>query len=77
MKRSKKIYLKLEELLIKNGCITQEQSNIICRRGHRKEWVWKRHILDLCEFVIEHKQPNEDVKKILKKAIHYIKMENK
>ena len=77
MSKSKTVYLKLEKLLIASGCITQEQSNVICRRGHRKEWAWSRHVLDLCEFVIKHKSPGDEVRAILKKAIHYVKMENK
>lgn len=56
MKVSKWLYYMLETLLIEHKYITQLQSDTICRRGHRKERYWKRHIIDLCEFVLENRE---------------------
>ena len=74
MKNSKQLYAKLENLLITNELLTQAESNIICRRGTRKESYWGRHILDVCEFVLEYREPNNKVKELLERTIEGIKM---
>jgi hypothetical protein len=52
----KRLYDTISQKLIAEGLITQELSDTICRKGHRKENYWKRHILDLCEFVLEQRE---------------------
>lgn len=71
MKKSEFEYIKLEQLLINKGYITQNQSDVISRRGTRKETYWKRHILDLCSFVLEHKRVDSETETILQKAIQW------
>jgi hypothetical protein len=73
LKKSESKYIALEQVLISKGYITQVQSDVISRRGTRKEIYWKRHILDLCSFVLEHKRIDTDVEEILNEAIQWVK----
>lgn len=73
MKKSEFEYIKIEKLLISKGYITQVQSDVIARRGTRKETYWKRHILDLCLFVLENKRVDTDTKSVLNQAIKWAK----
>ena len=62
------LYSKLSKLCIQKGLLTQEQSDTICRKGHRKHWAMKRHILDLAKFVL-WKMDNDDVKDVALKEL--------
>lgn len=74
MKVSKWLYHILEILLIEHKHLTQLQSDIICRKGHRKERYWKRHIIDLCEFVLENREiENVYLIELLQKSIVWCK----
>lgn len=73
IRESEQLYHKLEKLLIAQGYITQAQSDIITRKGHRKYGYWKRHVIDLCYFVLEVKQPSIEIETILKNAIVWCK----
>ena len=70
-------YNKLSELCIQKGLLTQEQSDTICRKGHRKGWAMKRHILDLVHFVM-WKMDDGDIqdvalKELLEKVVLWCK----
>ena len=69
----RRLYYTLSSLLITKGYVTQEIVNIIARVGTRKEYIWKRHILDLCEFVIENRQIDDKTRLLLEKAIKLTK----
>jgi len=60
-------------MLVLQEIVTQAQCDTIARIGKRKEWAWKRHIIDLCEFVLEQKEINEKTKSILEKSIVWCK----
>ena len=68
MKNNQILYNKLSKLCIQKGLLTQAQSDTICRKGHRKEWAMKRHILDLAKFVL-WKMDNDDVKDVALKEL--------
>ena len=53
------LYSVLSERLVGYGVVTREQCDTISRKGHRKQRYWKRHIVDLCEFVLESMQRND------------------
>lgn len=46
------LYCSLEKICLAKKYITKEQSDTITRKGHRKHGLWKRHILDLSDFVL-------------------------
>lgn len=73
MRRAKTLYIQLEKLLVEKCYVAQSQSDTICRRGHRKEWAWKRHIIDLCEYVLESCVVDNETKEILEKSIQWAK----
>ena len=52
MVNPQRLYSTLSQYCIHKGLLTQKQSDTICRKDHRKEWAWKRHVIDLCEFVL-------------------------
>ena len=68
-----RLYYNLVKLLIVRGYITQKIADMIAREGTRKEYIWKRHILDLCEFVIENQQIDDKTRLLLEKAINLTK----
>ena len=72
--KAKLLYTRLEKMLIEKGYITLQASNIICRRGTRKEWIWKRHVLDLCEFVIDCREPDDKTKELLQRCAEWCKL---
>lgn len=61
MSKDKDLYYKIADVLIANGIITLSERDLISRVGNRKESYWKRHLLDLCEYSLEHKSI-EDVR---------------
>lgn len=69
------LYQRLERLCIAENLITQQQSDIITRKGHRKHGLWKRHILDLSEFVLwkieDRNFKNEQLVELLEKSIEW------
>lgn len=71
--KAERLYEKIEKVLIAKGLVTQNQCNVIARRGHRKEWAWKRHIRDLCDFVFEVRSIDYDTKEFLNKCIEWTK----
>lgn len=60
-------------MLVSKGIITQATSNMICRRGTRKENYWGRHLLDLCEFVLDNREVEDKVRNLLEKTIAHCK----
>ena len=68
----RRLYYTLSSLLISKGYITQEIVNTVARVGTRKEYIWKRHILDLCEFVLDQRQVDNEVKVLLEKCIQFV-----
>jgi hypothetical protein len=38
---------RLAAAAIRAGVLTEQERDIICRRGHRKQVYWARHLLDL------------------------------
>ena len=51
--------------LVEMGVVSQENCDIIARRGTRKEYLWNRHIIDLANFAIDqNKQREEPCKEI-------------
>lgn len=74
MSKFKLIYLKIEKLLIERGYITLSISNAICRRGQRKEWAWRRHVIDMCEFTLSQRGVEPEISDILIKCISLMKM---
>lgn len=73
MKKAELLYNQIEQVLMTNGYITQEVSDIISRKGSRKERLWKRHIIDLCEFVLNHRSIDDDTRTMLEKDIMWCK----
>ena len=71
--KAERLYEKLENILIAKGLITQDQCNLIARRGHRKESYWKRHVRDLCDFVLEVRKVDFETESLLKKSIEWAK----
>lgn len=67
-----RLYKSLAKLLIVKGYVTQEIVNTISRKGTRKEYIWKRHILDLCEFVLDNRQADNEVKILLEKCVKFV-----
>jgi hypothetical protein len=67
-----RLYQSLAKLLIVKGYVTQEIVNTIARKGTRKEYIWKRHILDLCDFVLDNRQVDNDVRILLEKCIKLV-----
>jgi len=69
----RKLYYALERLLINKGYLTLEISEMITRKGTRKEYVWGRHILDLCEFMLEHRNLDGQTEALLERCIRLTK----
>ena len=67
MNSSKALYRVIAKRLIRGGVITHKESDVVCRRGHRKERYWKRHLLDLCEYSIEKMDRNSSGNDSLRK----------
>ena len=59
MNSSKMLYGVITRRLVSAGVITRKESDMICRRGHRKERYWKRHLLDLCGYSIRKMDRND------------------
>ena len=54
----RELYEVIAQRLVGYGAVTREQCDTIARVGHRKQRYWKRHIIDLCEFAMEHIERN-------------------
>ena len=67
-----RLYQSLAKLLIVRGYVTQEIVNVISRKGTRKEYIWKRHILDLCDFILDNRQADSEVKILLEKCVRFV-----
>lgn len=67
-----RLYQSLVKLLIVRGYVTQKIADNIAREGTRKEYIWKRHILDLCDFVLDTRQVDNEVKILLEKCIQFV-----
>ena len=73
-KKSKKLYVKLERLIVSRGYMSQDMCDKISRVGSRKESYWKRHIIDLCELVLDmNDNIDDDTKHLLEKSILWAK----
>lgn len=73
MNKYKKLYQQITKMLIYNQLLTQDESDTIARIGTRKESYWARHLLDMCQFVLEHREPNEKIKMLLNKILELVK----
>ena len=60
MNQARKLYWKLAQVLVKAELVSRYECDVIARVGTRKEWAYKRHILDLCEYVLEKKNIEDD-----------------
>lgn len=49
----KKLYRNIEGVLLEAHVVTKDESDAIARVGTRKERVWGRHVVDLCEYAME------------------------
>ena len=73
MTNSEKLYHIIEILLISQGIITQTFSDKVTRKGSRKYGHWKRHVIDLCSFVIEQREIEIELEAVLKNCIMWCK----
>lgn len=54
--------------------MSQDMCDKISRVGSRKESYWKRHIIDLCELVLDmNDNIDDDTKHLLEKSILWAK----
>jgi len=59
--REEALYNVFSARLIEAGAVTERECDIIARRGTRKEYLWKRHLLDLAEYVLNNKKREEEL----------------
>ena len=77
MSKAYTLYWKLAQVLVNADLISRYECDVIARVGSRKEWAYKRHILDLCEYVLEQKNiEDERIKNYLERCIQWAKGQN-
>jgi hypothetical protein len=63
--KSQAVFESFSAKLIENGVVTQAECDIISRKGTRKERLWKRHVRDLAEYVINREKGMEELCKLM------------
>ena len=55
------VFEEFSKYLLDNGIVTQQEVSTIARKGTRKEKLWKRHIIDLANYVIDTEKGMEEL----------------
>jgi len=57
----KAVYEQFAKRLIARGVVNQKEVDVIARKGTRKEYLWRRHVLDLAEYAIKKGKGMEEL----------------
>ena len=51
--RARHLCLMVGKKAVSEGVLTSRELDIICRKGHRKNGYWNRHLLDLIDIITQ------------------------